>query len=256
MADTTAEKNRVLEGAIIEFYRTELCLRYQLDRMRAVRDFDTIPDRMLEDLRDFFLDRLYPAKDVRDELDEAFDHMAQLLHSPARLGPLLRSTLTSVLRLGTHLPAAISAGIATIDALRKTRHLEACMMEVARRIDLAPTDASDRPAMLRLIAEVPEETVKGLINDVILLFEALSNVKMLSGMLHIMERCLSTMEQRPNDYDRDQREGMAFALEVLRGGHSLFAQLKPKDFPHVFAGIRTTELAWYEQVRKQAKQKR
>jgi hypothetical protein len=81
-------------------------------------------------------------------------------------------------------------------------------------------------------------------------------VKMLSGMLHIMERCLHTMERRPGDYDGDQRDGMAFGIEVLRGGHDLFMQLKREDFPHVFAGIRATELAWYDSVRKEAKQKR
>jgi len=106
--------------------------------------------------------------------------------------------------------------------------------------------------MLRLIAGLPQETVKKLISDVLRLFEALSDVKMLSGMLRIMERCMDTMEARPKIYGDDDRKSLALGIEVLRGGHDLFMQLKPKDFPRLIKGIENTELGWYESVRKEA----
>jgi hypothetical protein len=241
-----------LEAAVIDFYREEIRQRYELERMRQVKHFDAIPDEMLLALRNFFLERLYPPRETREEMHAAFDDLGQLLRSPKRLGHLLRAALFSMLRLGAHLPAALSAGIAAVDALRETRKLETSMMEVAQSLNIDPEHTSDRGTMLRLIAGLPEKTVRKLIADVLRLFEALSDVKMLSGMLRIMERCKETMESRPDIYTDQDRSSISLGLEVLRGGHDLFLQLKPKDFPRILKGIESIELAWYRSVRKEA----
>lgn len=247
-------KDTTLEEAVIEFYRQEIHRRYQLDRMRQVEQFDDIPDAMLDALRDFFLERIYPSEEVRHELDAALDELRGLLHSPKRLTILLRSSLTSIFRLGAHMPAAISAAIGALDALRKTRKLETHMMEVAHRLDLVPKDAADRRKMVRVIAGVPEKVVRDLIHDVVHLFEALSDVKMLSGLLRVMKRWLRAMEARPDLYNAEERRGVALALEVLQGGLDLFLHLKPRDFPLIIKGIETIELAWFESVRREAKE--
>jgi hypothetical protein len=245
-------KDTALEEAVIEFYREEIRQRYQLDRMRQVKQFGPISDEMLKALRDFFLERMYPPREMRAEFHAAFDDIGHLLRSPTRLGPLLRASLMSMLRLGAHLPAALSAGIAAVDALRETRKLETSMLEAAHRLEIGPEHATERQTMLRIIAGLPEETVRKLINDVLRLFEALSDLKMLSGMLRIMERVMATMEARPQTYTDEDRRSIALGLEVLQGGHDLFMQIKPKDFPRLIKGIESIELAWYRSVRKEA----
>ena len=249
-------KNSPIEAAIIEFYREEIRQRYQLDRLREVREFDIIPDIMLNALRDFFLDRLYPPMGMRLRLDDAFEDLSKLLRSPARLRPLVGAAITSMLRLSVHLPAIITTGIATVDALHETRQLERELLAVAETLrpemeSLLGRNKNTqkyRQTMLKLIAGVPESTVHGLIDNVVRLFGALSDVKMLSGMLSLMEKCLKVMETRQDVYTDKDRESMALGLEVLRGGHDLFIQLKPKQFPKLLKGIETVELAWYKRV--------
>ena len=249
-----SSKNTSIEAAVIEFYRKEIRQRYQLLRLRELEEFDGVPDDMLKALRDFFLERLYPPKDERDKVFAALDELGHMLRSPKRLTPLVRAALTSLLRLGAQLPAAVSAGITAVDALRETRKLETAMMDVARKLDLTPENAADRHTMLRVIAGVPEDTVRRLIQDVISLFEALSNVKMLSGMLRIMERSLNVMEARPETYSPTERDAVAIGLEVIRGGHDLFLRIKPQDFPRIIKGIEKIELAWYDNVRQEVEQ--
>ncbi len=252
-------KDNQLESAIVGFYREEIRRRYQLEQLRKVREFDTIPDAMLEALSDFFLERLYPTMEVRAQMDAAFDDLSHLLRSPGRLRPLMGAALASMLRLSFHLPAIISTGIATVDAIKETRKFEAGLMAVADTIrpeleevvGRRKCSPKYRRTMLRLIAGVPESTVRGLIDDVIRLFGALSDVKMLSGMLHLMERCLHVMESRGDVYTDKDRESLALGLEVLRGGHDLFLQLKPRDFPKILKGIERVETTWYESVRTQ-----
>jgi hypothetical protein len=248
-----------IETAIVDFYRDEIRLRYQLECLHEIPEFSTISDSMLDELREFFLERLYPSADVRVQMDEAFEDLGHLLRSPGRLTPLIGAAVSTMLRLSFHLPAIISTGIAAVDAIRKTRKLEADLMAVADTMRPELEEAlgkrkgapSYRRVMLRLIASVPEDTVRGLIADVIQVFRALSDVKMLTGMLHFGERCMSVMESREKVYTAKDRESMKLCLEVLRGGHSLFVQLKPKDFPKILKGIERVETTWYEGVRTQ-----
>ena len=250
-------KNSPIETAVIEFYREEIRQRYQLERLREVREFDVIPDEMLDALRDFFLERLYPPMEMRLRLDDAFEDLSKLLRSPGRLRPLVGAAITSMLRLSVHLPAIITTGIASLDALHETRQLERELMAVAETLrpemealqECKRSTKKYRDTMLKLIVGVPEATVYGLIDNVVRLFGALSDVKMLSGMLTLMEKCLKVMETKVEVYTDKDRESMALGLEVLRGGHDLFAQLKPRQFPKLLKGIETVELAWYKRVR-------
>jgi len=248
-----------LDTAIVEFYREEIRQRYQLERLRQIPEFETVHDSMLDALREFFLDRLYPPASVRDEMDEAFDDLSHLLRSPSRLTPLIGAAIGTMLRLSFHLTAIVSTGIATVDAIRETRHLETSLMKVAKSMHSELDEALEnrkstlkyRHAMLRLIHGVPEKTVRSLIDDVLRLFSALSDVKMLTGMLHLVERCMGVMETRRDLYTDKDRQSLKLCLEVLRGGHSLFMQLKPKDFPKIIKGIERVETSWYDSIEAQ-----
>jgi hypothetical protein len=257
---TMVEKIDLLETAIIEFYREEIRQRYQLECLRKVSDFETIPDPILNALREYILERLYPPPNTRLQMDEAFGDLAHLLRSPGRLTPLIATILTSMLRLSYHIPAVVRAGIATVDAITDTQKLETSLMEVAEtmRPELERTlgrkdEKKYRQTMLRLICGIPESTVRGLIDNIIRLFGALSDVKMLSGILFLVERCANVMESRPGVYTDKDRESMKLCLEVLREGHALFVQLKSKDFPKLIKGIEKVETAWYQSVASQLK---
>ena len=150
-------------------------MRYQLERLRQVNSFDSISDTILDSLREFFLERLYPPMEMRIRLDVAFEDISMLLRSPGRLGPLVKAALPSMLRISMHLPAIITTGIATVDALHETRQLEKELMIVADKIqpelkqvlDKKVYAESYREVMLKLIAGVPEKTVHTLIDNVI-----------------------------------------------------------------------------------------
>jgi len=246
-----ADEQDALEEAVIEFYREEIRRRYLIENMQRFEQFKGVPDALLNDLREFFLASIYPPLAMRRQLDHASDQLRGLLRSPKLLAPLLRTAITSMLRLGTQVPAAVSAGLGAVDALREARKLEVLMMEAARELHITPEHQTDRDAMLRVIASVPKETHLRLVHDLIDLFTALSNVKMLSAMFDIMERCLKVMDSRPELYEENLRAGVKLGLAVLRGGLDLFLEMKPKDFPRVIKGIEMVEMDWFNTVREE-----
>jgi len=241
-----ADMNATLEEAVIEFYREEIRQRYLIDNLRRFEEFNGIPEGLLNDLREFFLASIYPPLPIRRQLDQALDNVRGMLRSPKQLTPLLRTGLTSMLRLGAQAPAAVSAGLGALDALREAGKVEQLMLQAARDLDL---DATDRRAMLQAIVNVPEETFVHLIHSLLDLFRALSNVKMLSATFRIMDRSMKVMESKPDLYDEELRASLRLGLMVLRGGLDLFVRLQPENFARIIAGVERVEMDWLKAVR-------
>jgi len=248
-----AESNVELKHAVLRFYREELCSRYQLENVRRFDDFKKVSDAQIVALRDFFMERIYPEPEERDQLDAAFDQLGHMLRSPMRMQPLVGAALTSLWRMGHRLPSAIGAGRATIDAYLKTRILESEMMAEAKRLKFKEKDFAQREQMIRLIKAVPEDQVMQLIKDILSLFHALSNVEMLQVAAQFMRECKKVMEKRDDLYSDADREGVALGLGLLEQGLALFLSVKKEEFPAIIEGINQLELDWYARVMEEAK---
>jgi hypothetical protein len=236
------------------FYRAELEGRYQLPNVRRFEEFGHIPDARINALRDFFLDRIYPPVEDRAELDFAIDHLGGVLRSPRRMRPLLGTALTGLWRMGHRLPAAVSAGLATVDAYRESRRLENILNEYAQERGLTLADAKRRESMVALIAGVPPSDVKRLINDILKLFHALSNIDMLRTAIELMELFIGTMKKNPSYFDEQDLAGVTLGRDIVRGGLELFEKIDPKDFPKIIKGIERVEFDWFERIQNEAKE--
>jgi hypothetical protein len=251
-----AKKQKVpgveLKHAVLAFYRSELQRRYQLKNVRRFDSFTDISDHQITELRDFFMGQIYPEPAERDQLDLAFDRLSLMLRSPMRMKPLMGAALSSLWKIGHRLPAAISAGRATIDAYVKTRHLEAAMIAEAERRKLGPEDFADREKMICLIQAVPEADVMTLVQDILSLFRALTNVEMLQVASAFMRQCLKVLEERQDIYSDEDREGVRLGLALLEQGLALFIDVDKAHFPKLINGIHQIELDWYHTIRDQA----
>lgn len=238
-----------LHPLVLTFYRDELTRRYQLENVRRFPTFETVSDATVADLRDFFLNQIYPPVKRRAKLDDAFDHLSGMLKSPRRMRPLVGTAIKSMWRMGTKLPSAISAGRSAVDAFLKTRDLESHMLNAAIQHEISEKQARDREVMLKLIASVPEKEVYRLIEDIMDLFNALSNTKMLTVALAFMEHCHTVMQEHTDLYDGQDLQGVTLGMELLRGGRELFLQIEPRQLQDVIQGIRQVELDWFESVK-------
>lgn len=245
------DEQKLYDG-ILEFYRSELRRRYQLENVRRFTDFDEISDRHVEALREYFLGHIYPPVAQRHKLDKAFEHLGLVLRSPRRLRPLITAAITSAFRMGPRLPSAVSAGLATIDAYREARKLEGLLFQNALDLEISAGDLKKRTRMIHLITAVPQEDVLRLVHDLMKLFHGLSNVKMLQTAVHFMEICRDVVEGRPDLYTDEDHDGFALGRAVIQGGLDLFLELKDDDFPRIIRGIEAVELDWYKTVKAEA----
>ncbi len=231
---------------LIDIYRESICQRYQLERLRRFPEYDSLSDRTVESLRGFFLDQLYPPSAERQDLDEAFDAAIALARSPAKLLPMTGTALRSLWRLGRQLPAAMSAGAATLEAFRETRRLEAALQGHLDRNGLTPADLEDPQQFARMIAGVPRREVERFRGEVLRLFRTLGNVPLLETTLRIFEQCLGVMRRKTERYSDAERSGFRLGCGVLSGGIVLFGALDSGQVPLILQAIERIEIDWYE----------
>jgi len=246
------KQDEELKHLVLNFYRDELRDRYDLDNIRRFDVFSAVREDQLIALRDFFLEQIYPPPQHRQELDEAFDRLGEMLRSPMRMKPLVGATIRSMWRMGTRLPSAINAGRSTIDAYSKTRQLEGMMVKEAVKHEITPADAKKRERMLKLLNNVPESVVTKLIHDILNLFHALTNVEMLQVAADFMSQCVTVMEDRTDLYSDDDRAGIQLGLTLLQEGLALFKDMDPAIFPQVIQGIQMVEMDWFKRVQAEA----
>lgn len=247
-----SRQERSLENAIIESYRRELRRRYQLECVREYAEFDLISDEAVEELREFFLNDVYPPFKRRAEFEAAFEHLSEILHSPRKLTPLTKVAFGSVWRLGTKLPGAVAAAKKTVDGFVRTQEVEDAMVAAAQRLDLRESDFQTARGLEIMMAELPEHLFIDLIFDMLDLLHALSNVDTLSAMVDIMERSFDVMETRPDLYGEGERAGVALGLGVVSEGLHLFRPMSRREKTALIKGIERVELEWFERLRGDA----
>ncbi len=252
IASEMPANDQALRHAIIDAYREQLRERYLVDNVRRFEEFDPISDKKIDTLRDFFLRCIYPSAEDRTHLDDAFNHMGEIIRSPRRMAPLMRVAFRSVWRLGVMFPSAVAAGTHTLEAYLETRRLEAKMLEYAKRERYGPGDVDKREAVVQMIAHVPEEEVVRFRNEVLKLFESLSNGKLMAATVDIMENSKDLMESRPDLYHEEELAGFSLGHEVLKQGLALFRKLKPSEFPAILEGIEVVEIDWYDRIKAEA----
>jgi hypothetical protein len=235
--------------AVITFYRDELRDRYQVKNVKRFEPFQGIEDRHIDALREYFLENIYPPAEERIKLDLAFDHLGDVLRSPRRMQPLMTTALSSFWRFGLQLPTAVNAARHTFDAYRETRKLEGFMLANAEKINLSKADTRKRETMLTLISDVPERDVVRLIDDILNLFRTLSNIKLLSTTVKMLDHFIDVMVKRPDLFNEADVAGISLGRQVVSGGLHLFERMTPEELPRVVDGIRLVEYDWYERVK-------
>ena len=237
---------------LLEFYRSQLRERYQIENLARFPGFEAIPSQQIDRLREFFLCRIYPPVAQRREIDAAFERLTAILHAPRKLQPLMRGGFASAWRLGARLPQAIAAGRACFDAYRETRRLEDHLLREARQRGLQPGHTQDPATMYALLAQFPEHEVRRLIADVVALFHALENPGLLETALEFMRLCEQTSMKRADLYGPEDTAAFRMGVAVLEDGIALFNRLDPQRLPALVRGIEQVELDWYARVKQAA----
>ncbi|HOH51930.1 MAG TPA: hypothetical protein PLI98_14450, partial [Candidatus Hydrogenedentes bacterium] len=232
------------EALAIAFLRAGLERRYAPEALAGVEEFAGISAGTVAAFQAFVLGRVYPDPEERRKLNEAFETLHHLLHSPGRLRSLLSVALSAFWRLGRRLPAAAQAGRLTLETFEKVRRVEEL---VARAFQDAGISASPPPEDKRLfavLAPLPKEPFLELADALTALLRALSDESVLHAGLELTRTLESATAKNPAKWTAQERDGLRLARETLEEATAIFSLLPPDRRPTLIQGIARIEKEW------------
>lgn len=241
------------KNAVIDAYRDHLSRRYTTENIYRFEDLRVFPEGKIKQIRDFFLTHLYPASAERKKLDEAFENLGKILRSPRKLMPLVGTAFSSIWKLGSLIPAAISGGLSTLQMYLEIRRLETTMMKNWQEKGLDPVMLSSEKEFAAIIAGISDSEVQRFRRDMIKLFDSLANTKLLTATVDILEHSMKVMRSKEGVYSEDEMVGINIGYDLLTGGLSLFLQLNPQEVHLLQSGVDRIEMDWIDRMRKTAK---
>ncbi|MBX7059280.1 MAG: hypothetical protein K1X75_14540 [Leptospirales bacterium] len=248
-SDTLQSNAESLRDAVTAAYWIELHDRYTVANVRRFRSVAEASDEVIDRLREFFLDRVYPPADRRMTRDQAFQNLGSVLKSPRKLVPLVGGTIFTVFKMGRMISTALKAAYHTLEAYLESEALERELARKATERGWDSGDLLDRQRVADLIRSIPEARVRRFQKETMALFEALANVQLLRSTLDIMSSSRAVMLAHPQLYSDRERAGLEYGESILRGGYDLFLSLSSGQDRLILETIRIIENDWYDRLR-------
>ena len=233
-------KKEELEKALIVAYRELVIQRYQYDQLETQYELPSVvtPDRV-EEVRNYFLQHVYPDYETRQLLNDAFDSLDGHIKNPRHLLRLLMDASGLVLRYGRHLPKIMRTGIKALQSFRKASGFEKMLYEEAqeRNMDL-PIDQTE---LKILIGSLPQVKVNAFIEDHDALFDALMDRKLMEKTSKIMQELIKRMLKKPQLYSEADVQGVQIGLGILEGGLEIVKGISQYEGHEVLEFIKQVE---------------
>jgi hypothetical protein len=244
------EAPQELKDAVILAYRKTLLERYQLDFLRQIPGLklEAINADLIHRMRSFFLEYLYPEPEKRRILDAAFDRLRDVMSSPRKIVALLGTAGRSLFKLGSLIPAAMSAGLRTLEAVSDIRKLEGLITAGAQELSYKPAEIQQEAIFRQLIWRIPEKEIARFRRELNHLFVHLSNTELLTTTIEIMEDARNRMQEKSDLFSSAELSGVTHGLSIMHGGVDLFKELSVDQVKEVHEGINAIELFWYERI--------
>ncbi|NKI31643.1 hypothetical protein [Croceivirga thetidis] len=213
---------------IIEGYRNSILERYQYHNIQKKYNIpQTVNEKTVNNLRDYFLENLYPEFEKRQELEKAFRSLDEYIKKPQKLIGILFEASKLVFKYGRHLHLILNAGLKALKSFRAASKFESILIEEAIKNDIqAPYDLKKIDA---LIALLPRIEVEDFIETSQSLFETLHDKVLTNKIIEMIGDLINVMKTKEDVYSLTQVNGLKFGLKALKDGNALFNSLNHED---------------------------
>ncbi|MBX2901969.1 MAG: hypothetical protein KF872_00340 [Chitinophagales bacterium] len=237
-----------LKLSLIERYRETIHARYQFSQ---IKDNKNLPDfftqEKADELRNFFLQNLYPDINKRQELDAAFARLESYVNDPAKIWGILGNLTAAIFRFGILFPKAIKAGIETLHTHTAARNFEELLLQTALKQNLtAPVTEAQ---LLQCIADLPQKKIQQFIDELCNLFLIITDTKMLEKTIGILEDVATRMKANTKTYDKNDVQAILLGANILKMGKELMQQYNDHEKKAIVEFIAQTETKFINNIK-------
>ncbi len=235
-----------LKYHLIDKYRALISGRYE-DVIAHIEDtgIDLEPE-VAQEMKDFFLTHVYPESVQRHKLDAAFAELGNFVHNPQLVWGLLGSLPVAIFQFGAQLPAAIRAGLKSLEAFTAATGFEAQLLQAAldKGYKAPLTDAQ----FLECLKAIPKQSLNKFIGETSVLFSVISDTTLLSKTILIMKDVIRRMEAKPKIYTKDQIAAIGLGLDLMERGYALLEPYDEQTKKAIIEFIASTEMQFLDSL--------
>ena len=247
--------DKALKNELIVKYRKSIAERYDFDKLK---DDPNLPKgftrETIDELRDFFLGNLYSAPKNREKLDAAFKQLETYVAHPTKIWGLLGNMVSAIFEYGTHFPAAIKIGLASLKTHTSARHFEDMLMDGAIQKGYGPPMTDEQ--FKEVMGTIPIDKLKDFVDDLVELFSAITDEVMLQKTISILNGVLGRMKEKKGIYGPEDRDAIQMGVDILSQGDKLLGKLTPKMKKELVNYVSQLELQFIESLHEVPKKKK
>jgi hypothetical protein len=241
------DKEEAFVKYLIDVYRQLISDRYQYESLKKAGVLsDKIDKKIVDSIRTFFLNDVYPDFEKRKHIEEAFETLGSYVTQPAKALGLFGSVTSAIFMFGRHLPAAINAGIVTLQSFVDARHLEEKFIYAAKE-NFSNVEFTTEE-MKQCIVQIPKADLEKFINDVKEMFLLMSNVELLEKTIRIMDMVIDKMKSKPKLYSKQEVEGIVLGRNILVNGLKLFKNYPDSLKKEIAETIYRVEMSYADEL--------
>jgi hypothetical protein len=238
-------QNTELANHLIEHYRKLIEHRYQYENLQEILDLPIQIDKSdVDAIRGFFLNSVYPPPEQRQELDEAFQNLKSYMLNPAKAIPLLGNVAVASLRFGTKFPAAVKAGMLSLESYLSARRFERRLLQIAEEKFSEPPLTDEQ--FQECVDALPYKEAEKFTEEIGAFLESLTNIELLEKTIEILGTVTGRMEKRPRLYKPEEVEGIKVGLDILKRGKEVFKGFDTVTRGQIIQLILATEMYYLD----------
>ena len=220
------QKDKTLQ--IISGYRSTIASRYQYQLIKDKYEIpNSITEETVDELRNYFLNYIYPEFEKREELNAAFKSLDEYIEHPSKLLVVLKDALKLVFKYGIHLPKILNAGLDAMKTFQAATKFENSLVKEAinNKIE-APFDHKKIDSLIKLLSR---QEIEEFIQISESLFEILHDRVLIEKIEEVIEYLISVMKKNEAFYTQNQIHGLEIGYEMIIEGDKLFNKLSKED---------------------------
>lgn len=217
----TAKEDVAMKHHLINKYREVVAARYDYKEIKkSVKIPKGITSSMINTLRNYFLTNLYPESVQREKLDAAFTELENYMMHPSKIWNLLGNITSAVFRFGFQFPAAVKAGIVSMEAYTSAKHFENTLTHAA--LDKGYTIPLTDEEFYSCLTAIPKADLEKFISELEHLFASFTNTELLERTISIMNDVVVKMKSKSDIYGPSEVEAIELGIDIMQKGLELF----------------------------------
>ena len=142
--------------------------------------------------------------------------------------------------------SVFKAAFRGIEIHTKSIQLEKLMIEEAQKLSMEASyiTKNESESIKKIIRHFSPKKLISFQKDTLVFFKTLANSALLTKVIESMRISQETIEKHPL-YSKQEREGLAYGLDLLETGLQLFQELKIEESKLILQGIQLIEEDWY-----------